>query len=259
VSSRVSDAIRASSRRPNPNGRKVAHTFPGRARSPLASIRCKDHMQWCTSTIDDEKQHSVISLLHELHACVISCWNGAVTDGGSDDERTRYVRSSDSAAWSLGNGQLARAVHGARKRGRRRQTFSAAGSRNQLGQRSEIVIHEAKSPRACVDPTSPARECGPRTRSIRPSARVGEAPFMALAADGQLARPKRWRLLLAGSWLADNLHQTPPSFLAPYSHQPSLLRDWRYHHSIRNYLRLEPLTSTADRLPPLPAATALLF
>lgn len=27
----------------------------------------------------------------------------------------------------------------------------AAGSRKQMGQRSEIVIHEAKSPRACVE------------------------------------------------------------------------------------------------------------
>lgn len=30
----------------------------------------------------------------------------------------------------------------------------AAGSRKQLGQRSEIVIHEAKSPRAGVEATS---------------------------------------------------------------------------------------------------------
>ncbi len=37
---------------------------------------------------------------------------------------------------------------GVRKRDRRR----AAGSRKQLGQRSEIVIHEARSPRAYVDP-----------------------------------------------------------------------------------------------------------
>lgn len=80
-------------------------------------------------------------------------WNGAVTDGGSDDERTRYAWSGDNAACAMGNGQLARETFmlgGAEEVNADR----AAGSRKQLGQRSEIVIHEAKSQRACVDATS---------------------------------------------------------------------------------------------------------
>lgn len=76
-------------------------------------------------------------------------WNGAVTDGGSDDERTRYAWSGDNAACAMRNRETFM-LGGAEEVDADR----AAGSRKQLGQRSEIVIHEAKSQRACVDATS---------------------------------------------------------------------------------------------------------
>ncbi len=70
---------------------------------------------------------------------MVSGKNGAVTDGSSDDERKRDAWSRDATAWGLETGQLAKETFmsgGAEEV----DADIAAGSRKQLGHRSEIVI-----------------------------------------------------------------------------------------------------------------------
>lgn len=158
--------------------------------NPHFYARRRDHMRWRMND-DGGQRKSKSFYLSPGNALSVNMSQASLVAVMTKEPVAREPAMMSHRA--LRDGQLVMYISGGEMQEARSCRQSQAA-----GTRSEIVIHEAKSPRSSADPTFATQARGSRTRSIRPSARVWKAPFVTVAANVQSTRPKRWRALLVG-------------------------------------------------------------